>query len=60
MSKKNRIRFYLKKKISKYIIMTKNNNFKMKPWTTQHKKLYSMLHNYVKTQIKEAYKDNFI
>ena len=39
--------------------MTKNNNFKMKPWTTQHKKLYSMLHNYVKTQIKEADKDNF-
>ena len=40
--------------------MTKNNNLKMKPWTAQHQKLYSMLYNYIKTQITEADKDNFI
>ena len=41
--------------------MTKNNkNLKMKPWTAQRDKLYSMLYNYIKFQIKEAGKDNFI
>ena len=41
--------------------MTKNNkHITKKPWNANHKKLYSMLHTFIKTQIKEADKDNFI
>ena len=41
--------------------MRKNNkHITKKPWNANHKKFYSMRHTFIKTQIKEADKDNFI